>query len=309
MMQQTTMNSCPECRGNIIYDYETGEEICQTCGLVLNDNHLDTGPEYRAYNFEETQTRSRVGKPATLTIHDKGLSTIIPSSNTDAHGRRLSPNSQAAISRLRRWQVRCRVDSTEKSRFHAMEALDKYSDKLNIPKTTREKAAYLLQKALAVGLAKGRTINILTAACLYMACRQTNILRNLCQISRSCNLDRKQVSACYRIILNTLNVDAPPLTPPVNYISRVSTELGVTPEAQKEAYQLMQKLLGKKTKNCYIGKDPRTVAASVIYLACERRNKYDSQGNLITQKRLALSIGITEVTIRNNYHELARELA
>ena len=37
---------CPECNsGHLAHDYERGELICEECGLVLNDQMIDQGPE------------------------------------------------------------------------------------------------------------------------------------------------------------------------------------------------------------------------------------------------------------------------
>src|SRR5438034_228532 len=40
---------CPECNsGHLSFDYERGELICEECGLVLTDQMIDQGPEWRA---------------------------------------------------------------------------------------------------------------------------------------------------------------------------------------------------------------------------------------------------------------------
>jgi transcription initiation factor TFIIB len=138
-----------------------------------------------------------------------------------------------------------------------------------------------------------------------MACRQTNVLRSLDEIATRCNLRRKQISSCYRLVLKELQAPPPPLTAPTAYINRVSAELEISPQTQQYAFKITQQISTRFSA----GKDPRAVAASIIYYACEQTNKYDAKGNLITQKRLAATIGITEVTIRNRYHDLTRTLA
>ena len=41
-----TQKTCTKCGStNIIIDHDVGEEVCGSCGLVLNEGHLDTGPE------------------------------------------------------------------------------------------------------------------------------------------------------------------------------------------------------------------------------------------------------------------------
>ena len=75
---QRLAENCPECASkNLVHDYDTGETICGDCGLVLYEQMLDKGPEWRAFTSEEKASRSRVGMPTSYSIHDKGLSTTI----------------------------------------------------------------------------------------------------------------------------------------------------------------------------------------------------------------------------------------
>jgi len=38
---------------------EAGEEICAKCGLVISDEIINTGPEWRAFSSAEKRERSR----------------------------------------------------------------------------------------------------------------------------------------------------------------------------------------------------------------------------------------------------------
>ncbi|MGB8234033.1 MAG: TFIIB-type zinc ribbon-containing protein, partial [Methanobacterium sp.] len=78
---------CPECGSEkLINDHERGEIVCGACGLVIDDNIVDMGPEWRAFDHEQRDKRTRVGAPITYTIHDKGLSTMIDWRNKDIYG-------------------------------------------------------------------------------------------------------------------------------------------------------------------------------------------------------------------------------
>src|SRR5947209_18017209 len=69
---------CPECGSvNLIEDFDQGETICQDCGLVLSQNLMSRGQEWRAFTKEEKDERGRVGIPTPFSMHDKGLSTYI----------------------------------------------------------------------------------------------------------------------------------------------------------------------------------------------------------------------------------------
>ena len=64
---------CPECGSEkLINDHERGEIVCGACGLVIDDSIMDMGPEWRAFDHEQRDKRTRVGAPITYTIHDKG---------------------------------------------------------------------------------------------------------------------------------------------------------------------------------------------------------------------------------------------
>src|SRR5882762_11044504 len=87
---QPKVHVCPECGSlNLIEDFDQGETICQDCGLVLSQNLMSRGPEWRAFTKEEKDERGRVGIPTSFSIHDKGLSTVIDRVNRDAFGRQL----------------------------------------------------------------------------------------------------------------------------------------------------------------------------------------------------------------------------
>ena len=75
--EERTDQSCPECSGHLVMDEERGETVCEECGLVVETDEIDRGPEWRAFDASEKDEKSRVGAPTTNMMHDKGLSTNI----------------------------------------------------------------------------------------------------------------------------------------------------------------------------------------------------------------------------------------
>ena len=48
---------CPECNsGHLSFDYERGELICEECGLVLTDQMIDQGPEWRRSTWSRARS-------------------------------------------------------------------------------------------------------------------------------------------------------------------------------------------------------------------------------------------------------------
>ncbi|MFB0501677.1 MAG: TFIIB-type zinc ribbon-containing protein, partial [Candidatus Bathyarchaeia archaeon] len=77
-VQPAKVRQCPECGSSrLMRDYECAEIVCMNCGFVVAAKLTDQGPEWRAFDTEQRQKRTRVGAPLTFTIHDKGLSTMI----------------------------------------------------------------------------------------------------------------------------------------------------------------------------------------------------------------------------------------
>ncbi|HDR74041.1 MAG TPA: transcription initiation factor IIB, partial [Methanoculleus sp.] len=110
--EETAQSVCPECGSRqLVHDYERAELVCQNCGLVLDEEFIDRGPEWRAFDHDQRMKRSRVGAPMTFTIHDKGLSTMIDWRNRDSYGRAISSKNRAQLYRLRKWQRRIRVSN------------------------------------------------------------------------------------------------------------------------------------------------------------------------------------------------------
>ncbi|MEM1540558.1 MAG: transcription initiation factor IIB [Candidatus Bathyarchaeia archaeon] len=297
---QRLVDKCPECGGvNLIHDYDTGETICGECGLVLYEQMMDKGPEWRAFTQEEKASRSRVGVPTSYSVHDKGLSTAISQVDRDAFGRKLPLSTRLQMWRLRKWQIRSRVHSSiDRNLAQAMAELDRLSDKVYIPPSIKEKAAVIYRKALDKGLVRGRSIAAIAAAALYAACRGSGTPRTLREIAEASLVDKKDVARCYRLLLRELDVQMP-IADPLTYVSKIAEKTGISGKTQGLAIQILREA---KMKRAAAGKDPMGLAAAALYIACLQNNEKR------TQKDIAEAAGVTEVTVRNRYKTLKRQL-
>ncbi len=177
---------CPECGGNhLSKDYSRAELVCQDCGLVIDEDLIDHGPEWRAFDTEQREKRARTGSPMTYMIHDKGLSTMIGWQNRDSYGKSIPTRNRAQLFRLRKWQRRIRIsNATERNLAAALSNLDRMASAMSLPRTVRETAAMIYRKAALKNLIRGRSVEGVTAASLYAACRQCNVPRTLDEISQ-----------------------------------------------------------------------------------------------------------------------------
>src|SRR5512136_233695 len=295
-----TETVCPECGGRqLVHDYERAELVCQGCGLVIDDDFIDRGPEWRAFDHDQRMKRSRVGAPMTFTIHDKGLSTMIDWRNRDSYGRAISSKNRAQLYRLRKWQRRIRVsNATERNLAFALSELDRMASSMGLPRNVRETAAMTYRKAVNKNLIRGRSIEGVVAASLYAACRQCNVPRTLDEVANSSRVGRKEIGRTYRFMTRELKLKLMP-TKPQDYVSRFCSELKLSGEVQSKAAEILKDAAKKELTS---GRGPTGVAAAAIYISsilCNERR---------TQREVADIAGVTEVTIRNRYKELTEKL-
>ena len=297
---QHSVDKCPECTSkNFVHDYDTGETVCGACGLVLYEQMLDKGPEWRAFTQQEKTSRSRVGVPTSYSVHDKGLSTTISQIDRDAFGRKLPLTTRLLMWRLRKWQIRSRVhSSTDRNLAQAMSELDRLSGKVYIPPPIKEKAAVIYRKALDKTLVRGRSIAAITAAALYAACRGSGTPRTLREIAEASLVDKKDVARCYRLLLRELEFHMP-IADPLTYVSKIAEKNGISGKTQGAAIAILREA---RRKRAVAGKDPMGLAAAALYIACLQNNEKK------TQKDIAEAAGVTEVTVRNRYKALKKQL-
>ena len=292
--------TCPVCNSTERFvDNSRAEVCCARCGLVLDENLIDHGPEWRAFDHEQRDKRTRTGAPLTNTISDKGLNTTIDWKDKDIHGHKIPERNKAQIYRLRKWNKRMRVSGAgERNLAFALSELDRDSSRLGIPRSVREDAAIIYRSAAKNKLIRGRSIEVVVASALYAACRRCNIPRTLDEIAIASNVSKKQVGKTYRFLSRELNIKLKP-TSPSDYISRFASKLGLSGEVQAKAIEIINKAVKSGLSS---GKGPTGVAAAALYIASLLL------GERKTQKEVSEISGVTEVTIRNRYKELSEKI-
>ena len=291
---------CPECGSNhLSKDYSRAELVCRNCGLVLDEDIIDHGPEWRAFDSEQREKRARTGAPMTYTIHDKGLSTVIGWKNRDSYGKSIPTRNRAQIYRLRKWARRIRIsNATERSLAIAFSELDRMASGMGLPRTVRETAAMIYRKAALKKLVRGRSIEGVITAALYAACRQCHVPRTLDEISNIAHLSRKDIGRTYRYVSRELGLKLLP-TSPEDYISRFCSELKLSGDVRAKTLEILQEAARRELTS---GRGPTGMAAASLYIAsvlCGERR---------TQREIADVAGVTEVTIRNRYKEITKKL-
>lgn len=205
-----------------------GELVCNDCGLVVLDDMLDLGPEWRAFTLEEVAKRRRVGPPIDYSHFDKGLTTSIDGADQDATGRRLPAKTRRRMWRLRKWHNRAKIHKPQdRNLSRAMTELQRLSEKLSTPTSVQKTAALLYRRALSIDLIRGRSIASLVAAALYAAYRFTKTPRSLEDVAEASRRSRKDIARGYRLLVRRLNIKMP-IHDPLGYLNRIANRARIS---------------------------------------------------------------------------------
>jgi transcription initiation factor TFIIB len=286
------INKCPECGGDIIMD--GNERLCEECGLVVEEDYIDRGPEWRAFDSKEQQNKSRVGSPIKNTMHDKGLTTTIDWKNRDHYGNNLSSSKREQMRRLRKWQSRIKTkNSKERNLKFALSELDRMVSSLDLSEDIQAIAAQIYRDALDKDLIRGRSIEGVVSGCLYAACRLNDNPRSLSEIEMVSRVDEEEIGKSYRYIKSELGLKIP-VSDPKQYVPRFCSKLDLSTDVENTANEIIDKSIDAGLLS---GKSPTGFAAAAIYLASTIENEKR------TQEEVAKVSGVTAVTIRNRYQE------
>jgi len=286
---------CPECDGRLVYDPEHGETACEQCGLVSQEDAIDRGPEWRAFDPGEKDRKSRVGAPTTRMLHDEGLSTTIDWKNKDAYGRSLSDRKRRKMERLRTWDERFRSKSAkDRNLKQALGEIDRMASALGLPDPTRETASVIYRRALEEDLLPGRSIEGVATSALYAAARQADTPRSLDEISAVSRVERAEIARTYRYVLRELGLEVAPADP-ASYLPRFTSDLELPETVERRARELLK---AAKAEGIHSGKSPVGLAAAAVYAAALLADEK------LTQKEVGDVANVSEVTIRKRYKEL-----
>ncbi|WP_306059758.1 transcription initiation factor IIB [Natronococcus wangiae] len=293
--QAEEREQCPECGGRLISDAEHAETVCEDCGLVVEEDEIDRGPEWRAFDAAEKDEKSRVGAPTTNMMHDQGLSTNIGWQDKDAYGKSLSSRQRQKMQRLRTWNERFRTrDSKERNLKQALGEIDRMASALGLPENVRETASVIYRRALEEDLLPGRSIEGVATSSLYAAARQAGTPRSLDEISAVSRVDKMELTRTYRYIIRELGLEVQPADPE-HYVPRFVSDLELSDETERMARELLD---SARDEGVHSGKSPVGLAAAAVYAAALLTNEK------VTQNDVSEVASISEVTIRNRYKEL-----
>jgi transcription initiation factor TFIIB len=107
-------------------------------------------------------------------------------------------------------------------------------------------------------------------------------------------VEKSEIARTYRYVVRELGLEIGPADPK-SYVPRFASDLEVSEEVERRARQLLD---GASDAGITSGKSPVGLAAAAVYAAALLCNEK------VTQNDVSEVADISEVTIRNRYHEL-----
>ncbi|MCH8085736.1 MAG: TFIIB-type zinc ribbon-containing protein [Nitrosopumilus sp.] len=294
--------NCPECKSTLVDDIQNGEIICSGCGVVVADQIADSGPETISSNLEDKMRLARATGQTTYSQHDLGITTEISISAKDYSGKTINHEVANQMHNLRKWQQRIRVSSPRERRLaNVLAKMGETCDSLNLSKNVLETSSIIYRNLDGHIDVKGKSVVSITAATIYMACKQCEVVRSLEEICRGIcpakdvKSKTKLAARYYRTMVMEMGQGVAPVVTMNKYISKIANMTQTEVRVERLALEIAE-----KTKDSSIsdGKAPNGIAAAYLYVASVLL------GQNVLQRDVSSVAGVTEVTIRNRCKEI-----
>ncbi len=168
-----------------------------------------------------------------------------------------------------------------------MHEVDLISHRLKLPAEVRRRAAMLSAEARPDSFVRGTKPRMMAAATVYVACRENKIPVTLRDMAEASGSDTREVGRCYLALLDQMHIARPNLNGR-EYVRRLVLR---TPVSEK-AYELSQEIINRMSAGGFGGRNPMTLAAAALYLAC------CNLGERVTQSEVAEAAGVGEESVR-----------
>ncbi|KAI5832162.1 transcription factor TFIIB repeat-domain-containing protein [Schizophyllum commune] len=281
---------CPECREatpDIREEFGSGDLVCGACGLVLGDRIIDTRSEWRTFANDEGDDPSRVGAATDPLLEGiEQLDTVIS----------FRDGGSGVARELQRAATRAQGSRSERNILTAFRDISTRCDQFALPKTISDIAKQLYKRVHDEGVLKGKPQEAITAACIFIACRQAHVPRTFREFCDLTHVSKKLLGFCCRTISLTFNL-APgastnPSAGPENILPRYFNQLDLPTYVQSICHDI---IVEARNHGIADGRSPVSIAGGAIYFTCHLLGKPKSL------REISSAASVSEGTIKLVY--------
>ena len=302
-METIEIERCTVCKSSLVDDTDSGEIICSGCGIVMAEHMEDHGPDAKSNSLEDKMKLARATGQTSYSQHDLGITTEISIGTKDFSGKKINAEMASQMHRLGKWQQRVRVSSSRDRRLtNILAKISEICQNSSLPKNVIETASLIYRGLDGKNIqVKGKSVVSISAAVVYMACKQCDVIRSLEEILREvCHVrdvksKTKLASRYYRMLVMELGTNTAPIVTMDKYISKIANMTNTDTRVERLSLEIAEKT---KDRNLADGKAPNGIAAAYLYVASVLL------GQSVLQRDISSVSGVTEVTIRNRCKEI-----
>ncbi|KAI9830406.1 MAG: transcription initiation factor IIB [Phylliscum demangeonii] len=307
--------TCPECKEfppNLVEEFSSGDMVCGSCGLVLGDRIVDTRSEWRTFSNDEqgNDDPSRVGDAANPLLNGSQLQTTIA----------YSDGGSGRARDLHRAQSKATHDKSTKTLLAAYKEIGAFCDAIGIPKNVSDTAKHLFKMVDDAKAFKGKPQDVLSAGCIFIACRQCNVPRTFTEVFAVTKVSKKEIGRIFKSLEKFFALQnrekeekkvlsggyvnpqeayvATKSTHPQQLCIRFCSHLGLDAACTKVSQELAKRM---SLVGALAGRSPLSGAAACIYMASHLMKQAK------TAKEISGVVGVSDATIRTAYKFLYRQ--
>lgn len=278
------VQKCTDCgeTQNIIEDYRNGFNVCGRCGCVVGNRIIDEGSEWRSFSDSNKADPCRIGSTSNPFLDTEQLDTIIST------GPGLNSYNLSKI------QLKSSMRGPERALKHGLNLITAFCDRANISRTVIDRANYIFKIVEEKKLLKGKNIEGVVAACIYIACRLEECPRTFKEVSIITAVQKREIGRSFKLI--SPHIDKMTTMSTKDIVARFCSDLNLNIKLQKLASAISKNV---QESGILAGKSPDSIAAAIIYMVT---NLVPEERKV--QKDIQYVTNVTDVTIKNTYKEL-----
>lgn len=282
---------CRECRGELGFDPETGENFCMSCGVVDASTVESVGAPPEAVISARTQPESHLA-------YDLQLHTLIGGQNVDASGHKVGDDH--GFNQLRRLNnMTISRNSKTSNQLKASFEIARITDALKLPSSVRIQAEETYRRGLNAGIISGRSISNMAAASVMISASSSGVPCSSDDIERCIEaVSGRTARRYYKLLIRGLSIEFDRTTPS-KHVPGIAGRAGLSTKVERRALEILAIV---RDSPGLTDKRPVSLAGAALYLASMQ------VGERVNQLKLAYAAGITPITIRKRSTEMQEVL-
>ncbi|CAL1700409.1 unnamed protein product [Somion occarium] len=205
---------------------------------------------------------------------------------------------------LQRAASRSTASRSERNLLQAFRDIASWCDQFSLPKTISDIAKQLYKRSDEEKLLRGKPLDAVIAACIFIACRQAHVPRTFREICTLTHVPKKTLGQCYKALEQAFNLTlgasasrsslsvGSKAAGPESLLSRYCNHLDLPPNVEP----ICADIIGKARElGIADGRSPVSIAGGAIYFTCHLLGKVKSARDISTVA------GVSEGTIKLVY--------